>query len=73
MLESTKQARIAIEKIARENGVTIFEVRREIEKAIEEGMKSTEPNAIRFWHSIPRQGITPTPEEAIMYIAHIVK
>lgn len=73
MTESTKQARIAMEKIAQEKGVTIFEVRREIEKAIEEGMKSTELSAIQFWRSIPRKSAIPTPEETIMYIALISK
>lgn len=62
-----------MEKIAQENGVTIFEVRREIEKAIEEGMKSAEPSAIHFWHSVPRQGEIPTPEEVVLYMAQMVK
>lgn len=70
---SNKQAQKAFERIAQENGTTIFEVRREIEKAIAEGMKSTDPNAIMFWRSVPHQGATPTPEEVVVYMAHIAK
>ena len=62
-----------MEKIAQENGITVFEVRREIEKAIEAGVKSTDPAALRFWRSVPRNGTTPTPEEVMTYMALLVK
>lgn len=70
---STQQARKAMERIAQENGISIFEVRREIEKAIEEGMKSTDPNAVQFWKNVLHEGATPTPEEVMVYLAHMVK
>lgn len=40
------KSRKAIGRVAAENGVTVKEVREEIQKAIEEGMKSSDPQAI---------------------------
>ena len=73
MSVSAKQAQKIMEKIAQENGITVFEVRREIEKAIEAGMKSTDPTALCFWGSVPRSGTTPTPEEVMTYMALLAK
>ena len=72
MTASNRQAREALAAIAKENGVTTDEVRREICKAIEEGLKSTDPNAIRFWESIPRKGDKPVPEEVIRFAYSMV-
>lgn len=67
------KAKKAISKITAENGVTVKEVREEIQKAIDEGMKSTDPQAIKLWKNCPKKGDKPTPEELIEYIAKIVK
>lgn len=67
------KARKAISRIATENGVTVKEVREEIQKAIEEGMKSSDPQAIELWKNCPKKGEKPTLEELIEYISKIAK
>ncbi|MDE7279489.1 MAG: hypothetical protein K2N26_07175 [Oscillospiraceae bacterium] len=47
------KAKNAISKLALENGVTVKEVRAEIQKAIDEGMKSTDPQAMEMWKKVP--------------------
>lgn len=60
-LERAKQA---IEEVARRNGVTVEEVRREISLAI----LMARPKA-DSWREIPCAGAVPTPEELIAYCA----
>ncbi|MBD5140255.1 MAG: hypothetical protein HDT25_02395 [Ruminococcus sp.] len=67
------KAKNAISKVAAENGVTVKEVREEIQKAIDEGMKSTDPKAIELWKNCPKKGEKPTPEEVIEYISKLAK
>lgn len=67
------KAKKAITKIAAESGVTEKEVREEIQKAINEGMKSKDPQAIELWKNCPKKGAAPTPEELIDYIVKIAK
>ena len=67
------KAKKAIIKAAAENGVTVKEVREEIQKAIDEGMKSTDPQAIELWKNCPKKGEKPTPEEVIEYISKLAK
>lgn len=66
-----KQARQTMAKIAEEKGITIFEVRAEMEKAISVGFASKEPHAVAFWRSVPKKGAKPTPEEFLSYMAEI--
>lgn len=42
------KARKSIKKVAKQEGVSIDDVRREMQTAIDEGMKSTEPQAVEF-------------------------
>lgn len=67
------KAEEAIKQIAERDGVSISEVRKEIQAAIDEGMKSTDKSVQAYWSKIPRKGTTPTPEEVINYIAKSVK
>ncbi|CUX24872.1 hypothetical protein BN3590_00412 [Clostridium sp. C105KSO15] len=67
------KAKRAIKNLAKQKGISEGEVRREIEIAIAEGMKSSEPKALAFWETIPRRGEKPTPEEVIAYIADMAK
>ncbi len=60
-------------QIAIENNTTPEEVRREIEKAIDEAMSSPDPQARIFWENIPKKSAKPTPEEVIAYIAGEIK
>jgi len=61
--------RSIIRKIAKENGVSIAEVRREMQAAINETYKN--PNAAAL--AVPRKGDVPTPEEFIVYVAQRVR
>lgn len=70
---NTAKAKRALKKLAKQKGISEKEVRREIEIAIKEAMKSPEPQAQAFWKSIPHKGEQPTPEEVIVYIADMVK
>lgn len=67
------KARSAIEQIADREGVSVSEVRREIQAAIDEGMKSTDKSVQAYWSRIPRKGAKPTPEEVIDFIAKSIK
>ena len=69
----TAKAKKALKKLAKQKGISEREVRREIEIAITEAIKSPEPQAQAFWRSIPRKGEQLTPEEVIAYIAAMVK
>lgn len=70
---NTEKAKRALKKLAKRKGVSEETVRREIEVAIAEAMKSTDPQAQAFWKSIPHNGERPTPEEVITCIADMVK
>ena len=69
----TAKAKKALKKLARREGVSEERVRHEIEIAIAEAMKSSEPQAQAFWRTIPHKGEQPTPEEVIVYIAGMVQ
>ena len=62
------KAKNAISKLAMENGMSARELIEEMQKAIDEGMNSTEPTVIKLWEKIPRKGEKPTPEEFIDYM-----
>ena len=47
----------------------VEEIRKEMQIAIDEGLKSAEPQAVEFWKRVPRKGEKPTPEELIDYIS----
>lgn len=55
--------RSVLRKIAKQNGVTVAEVRREMQRAIEAAYEN--PNAAAL--AVPRKGDVPTPEEFIDY------
>lgn len=67
------KAKNAISKLALENGISAKELIEEMQKAIDEGMSSTEPNVIKLWEKVPRKGEKPTPEEFIDYAAKKVR
>ncbi len=66
-------AKKAIVETAKQNGVTLKEVREEIQKAINEGMKSSDPQVTEMWNRIPKKGEVPTPEEFIDFISKKVR
>lgn len=63
----------ALQAIADREGISVSEVRKEIQSAIDEGMKSTDKSVQEYWSKIPRKGVKPTPEEVINYIAKSIK
>ena len=63
----------AFKKIAEKEGVTVEEVREEIQKAIDAAMQSDDPAVKLYWKNICNHGKTPTPEEVVIYISEQVK
>lgn len=59
----------AIREVAKRNGVSEREVRREIMFAIQAAAASTDPRSRAAFDAIPRKGVLPTPEEFIEYTA----
>lgn len=65
-------AQKAIEETAMRNGVSYEEVYMEIQLAIDDAIKSTEPSSRAFWSAIPYQLERLTPEELICYICDLI-
>jgi len=63
----------AIEKVAQKHGISVAEVRKEMELAIEAAMANPDHTAKEFWDKYIKSGRRPTPEEFIVYIANKVK
>jgi len=63
----------AIEQVAAKHGVTVQEVRRQMNIAMINGLVSDDPQIKVFWESIPREGEVPTPEELITHLSDHVK
>ena len=60
-----------IKQTAKQYGVTVKEVRRDIAEMIKVGMSSTDPEAVLFWSQFG--GKTPTPEQFISALSSSVK
>ncbi len=67
------KANKALEVIALKHGVSVEEIRKEIQFAIDEGMKNSNPQIQAYWNSIPCRGNKPTPEEVIVHITKSIK
>ena len=63
-----KNTEIALRKIAEENGVSVEEVRREIQAIIDDLYNSDDPEIKSKWHSITETGQKPTVERMIEYL-----
>lgn len=57
-----------LEIVAEKEGVSVEEVRREIQLAIDDAMKNPDPKIQEQWRRIPKKGKKPTPEEVIEFI-----
>ena len=57
----------ALEQVARNNGTTVEEVRKEMRAMIAEAMQSEDPAVRDKWRFVPCSGSVPTPEELIIY------
>jgi hypothetical protein len=70
---NTKKAEDALREVARQNGVSEVEMRREIKAAIAKALESPDPTVQAYWKSFPCKGEYPTPEEVISDIARKTK
>ena len=68
-----RDAKKSLKAVAREEGVSLQEVRREIENAMRAGMASDDPEIQRRWSMIPHKGEHPTPEEFIAYMSNMLR
>lgn len=62
-----------LSQIADTYGVSIAEIRREIELAIDAGRANPAPEVQAKWDAVSRKHDKPTPEELIVHIANTVK
>ena len=60
-----------IKQTAKQYGVSVKEVRKDISEMIRVGMSSKEPEAVMFWSQFG--GKTPTPEQFISALSSSVK
>lgn len=60
-----------IKKVAKQNVVSVKEVRKDFEEMIRVGMSSTDPEAVMFWKQFSSK--TPTPEQFISALTASVK
>ena len=58
-----------IKQIAKENGTTVGKIKKEMQLAIREAMKSSEPEARAFWKAVAPDGKEPPIEKVIVMIA----
>lgn len=71
-MEETKVIR-AFKKIAKSEGISVNEVKQEIQKAIDDAIQSDDPAVQAYWKKMKYKGEKPTPEEVVLYIARQVK
>lgn len=62
-------------KIAKENGLSVKEVKDEMQNALEYAYQSTTQDGIisARQNTVPRKNKIPTPEEFVKYTANLVK
>lgn len=61
------------EEIATREGVSVAEIREEIQKAIDAGLESPDPAVQQRWSKMPCKGDKPTPEDVIAYVVGQIK
>jgi len=69
---TNKEVNAALRQVAKNNGVSVATILREINLVMEDAQKNPDPNIQAFWKSAPRKGGKPTPEEIITHIAGII-
>jgi len=67
-----KNAKKALQELAKRKGISVDIVRGEIEAAIAAAYENSDPDIQPFWRSVPHRGKLPTPEETIAFIADII-
>lgn len=71
-MKRSKIARV-FEQIAAQEGISVEEVRSEIQKAIEIGFTHPDPAVQQYWQSIPYRGDKPTPEEVVLQLSKMAR
>lgn len=70
-----QNARRAIQKIAKGEGIPETQVVAEMERAMEEGRQSAyasgDPREIAFWESLPHEGEKPTAYEFVEFMSQL--
>ena len=66
-------AKKTLEKMAKENGMTVAEVEREMARAIRAAMNSPDPRIRERWKEIAPNGREPSVEEFLKYCAKSIK
>lgn len=61
------------ERLARERGITVEEMRAIISARIEKGLHDPDPKKRAQWERIPCAGEVPTPEELLRYVVKKLK
>ena len=61
------------ERLARERGITVEEMRASISTRIEKGWNDPNPEKLVEWRSIPCKGELPTPDEWLRYAVERLK
>lgn len=56
-----------IERLARERGTTVEDIRKLLADRIEAGLHDSDPERRAQWEKIPCAGTTPIPEEYLEY------
>ncbi len=57
-----------IKQIAMQNGVSVSEVKKDLQEALDSGWNNPDPKVQAFWRGIPTKHKKPTLEEVIAYI-----
>lgn len=63
----------AIKRLASQMGVSNEEIRREIQAVIDMGIANPDPRIQGYWIEMLINGVKPTPESIIEYLAKEVK
>ena len=62
-----------LERIAMQNGVSVAEVRKDIQEALDYGWNSTDEDVKAYWRKIPTKYEKPTLDEVLLYIINSIK
>lgn len=60
-------------KVAANHEISVTEVRSEIQKAFDEGMRNNDVKVKAYWQGIPHKKDKPTIEEVICFLSKDVK
>ena len=62
-----------LKKIAMQNGVSVDQVRQDIQEALDYGWNSTDKNVQAYWRKIPAKHGKPTLDKVLLYIINSIR